>query len=149
MAQKFNLQTVLDLMQERADDATRELGRLLAAEKGEEEKLELLQQYRDEYSQRFRTAAQNGLSTREWHNYQVFIDRLDQAIEQQKKAVSTSKEHTAAGQGHWQEQNIKLKAFDTLSQRFHSREAQREAKQEQKIIDEFAARRRRVHEEEE
>ncbi|MCL2829792.1 MAG: flagellar export protein FliJ [Betaproteobacteria bacterium] len=142
MAQKFNLQIVLDLMQERADEATRELGRLIAAEKSEKEKLLLLQQYRDEYSQRFLAAARNGLSTREWRNYQDFLDRIDQAIEQQKKTVSTSKEDTVAGQDRWQEQNVKLKAFDTLSQRFHSQEAVREAKREQKITDEIAARRR-------
>ena len=49
----FALQAVLDLMQTRADDATRQLARLIAAERSAKEKLQMLQHYRDEYANRF------------------------------------------------------------------------------------------------
>lgn len=140
MTKPFALQTVLDLMQIRADEATRNLARLIANEKDAKAKLEMLQQYRDEYAARFRESAQRGLTQREWHNFQQFLNRLDEAIDVQRKAVATQVRNTAAGQVQWQQQRKKLKAFDTLSERHFAGETARELKREQKAQDEFAAR---------
>ncbi len=140
MTKPFSLQTVLDLMQIRTDDATRHLAQLIASEQDAKAKLEMLQHYRDEYATRFRESAQNGLSQREWQNFQQFLNRLDEAIDMQRKTVATQTRHTAAGQVAWQQQKKKLMAFDTLSDRHFARESAREMKREQKIQDEFAAR---------
>ena len=140
MPRPFSLQTVLELMQTRADDATQNLARLIASERDAKSKLELLQQYRDEYAARFQQAAQSGISPREWHNYREFLGRLDEAIDAQRKTVAQQARNTAAGQVHWQEQRTKLKAFDTLSDRHFAAENARELKREQKTQDEFAAR---------
>jgi flagellar FliJ protein len=140
MTQPFSLQTVLDLMQSRADEATRNLARLIANEKDAKAKLDLLLGYRDEYANRFNVAAQNGLTQREWQNFQHFLGRIDEAIEQQRKAVAVQVQNTAAGQLQWQQQRKKLKAIDTLSVRHFASENAREQKREQKLQDEFAAR---------
>ena len=140
MTKPFSLQTVLELMQLRADDATHSLARLIASERDAKSKLEMLQQYRDEYAIRFRQAAQNGLVQREWHNYQEFLSRLDEAIDTQLKTVALQEQHTAAGQTHWQQHRKKLMAFDTLSVRHYASESALELKREQKTQDEFAAR---------
>ena len=140
MTKPFALQTVLDLMQIRADEATRDLARLISIEKDAKAKLEMLQQYRDEYAARFRESAQKGLTQREWHNFQQFLNRLDEAIDLQRKTVTTQTRNTAAGQSQWQQQRKKLKAFDTLSDRHFASENAREMKKEQKVQDEFAAR---------
>ena len=140
MTKPFALQTVLDLMQIRADEATRDLARLISIEKDAKAKLEMLQQYRDEYAARFRESAQKGLTQREWHNFQQFLNRLDEAIDLQRKTVTTQTRNTAAGQSQWQQQRKKLKAFDTLSERHFASENARELKKEQKVQDEFAAR---------
>lgn len=140
MAKPFSLQTVLELMQTRADEATQQLARLIANERDARNKLAMLQQYRDEYATRFRQAAQNGLSPREWHNYQEFLNRLDEAIAAQSQTVTQQARNTANGQVHWQQQRKKLKAFDTLSERHQARENAREQRQDQKVQDEFALR---------
>lgn len=140
MTKPFALLPVLELMQTRADDATRQLAQLIATEQDAKSKLEMLQQYRDEYATRFRQAAANGLGQREWRNYQEFLDRLDVAIGQQNSAVLTQTRKTAAGQTHWQEQRTKLKAFDTLSERHNASELAREQRRDQKLQDEFATR---------
>ncbi len=140
MAKAFSLQTVLELMQVRADDATRQLAQLIANERNAKSKLDMLMQYRDEYATRFRQAAQNGITQREWHNYQEFLNRLDEAIEAQHQAVAQQTKNTAAGQAHWQQQRKKLKAIDTLSERHYASENVQEQKREQKMQDEFAAR---------
>lgn len=127
-------------MQVRADDATQSLARLIANERDAKTKLGLLQQYRDEYATRFQQAAQNGINPREWRNYQEFLNRLDEAIDAQRKTVAQQEQNTVAGQQHWQQQRTKLKAFDTLSERHFANENRQELKREQKTQDEFAAR---------
>lgn len=140
MPKPFPLQTILELMQSRADEATQNLARLIANERDAKAKLEMLQQYRDEYAARFQQAAQSGINQRDWHNYQQFLNRLDDAIDTQRNAVAAQAQKTVAGQLQWQQQRKKLKAFDTLSERHHSAENAREIKREQKMQDEFAIR---------
>jgi len=140
MPKPFPLQTILELMQTRTDEATRNLARLIASERDAKAKLEMLQQYRDEYATRFQKAAQSGINQREWQNYQQFLNRLDDAIDVQRNTVTTQTRLTEAGQLQWQQQRKKLKAFDTLSERHHAAENAREMKREQKMQDEFAIR---------
>ena len=140
MTRPFSLQAVLELMQTRTDEATQQLARLIANERDARNKLAMLQQYRDEYAARFRQAAQNGLTPREWHNYQEFLNRLDEAVSHQARTVTHQAQNTAAGQAHWQQQRRKLKAIDTLSARHHANEEAREQRRVQKTQDEFSAR---------
>ncbi|GHU37350.1 flagellar FliJ protein [Betaproteobacteria bacterium] len=144
MTKPFPLQTILELMQTRSDEATRELARLIANEKDAKNKLDLLQGYRDEYAERFREASQNGLTQLAWRNFQQFLGRIDEAIEVQRGIVATQVRNTAAGQVQWQKQRRKLKAFDTLSVRHFAGENARELKRDQKLQDEFAARPREL-----
>jgi flagellar FliJ protein len=142
MTKPFSLQAVLDLMQTRADEATRDLARLIAAEQDAQSKLDLLSQYREEYARRFQASAQAGISPLQWKNFQDFLNRLDEAIGQQQGVVAHSRNNTAAGQAHWQEQRLRLKAIDTLSVRHRSTELSLELRREQKLCDEFAGRKR-------
>lgn len=143
MTKPFSLQAVLDLMQSRADEATQKLARLIAAEQDAKAKLDLLSQYREEYARRFQATAQAGISPLQWRNFQDFLGRLDDAISQQQRVVTNSQHNTQAGQTHWQEQRVRLKAIDTLSVRHRTAELALEMRREQKLLDEFAARKRR------
>lgn len=140
MAQSFPLQTLLELMQSRTDEATRKLGQLISAEQSQRSRLQMLEQYRDEYAQRLRDATAEGITRLILRNYQDFLARIDEAIEQQRLAVLSSERSTQAGQAQWSDQNKKLKAIDTLSSRHDARERYRENKQEQKLLDEFSSR---------
>jgi len=140
MAQAFSLQPLLELMQTRTDDATRQLGKLIAAEQNAKSRLQMLEQYREEYAQKMRDASAQGITRMALHNYQDFLARIDQAISQQTQAVQQSQQSTAAGQNHWKEQNKRLKAIDTRSLRHDAKERWREGKLEQKIQDEYSSR---------
>ena len=140
MAQTFPLQTLLELMQNRTDEASRKLGQLITAEQSQRSRLQMLEQYRDEYAQRMREATAEGITRLILRNYQDFLARIDEAIEQQRQAVRNSELSTKAGQTEWRNQNTKLMAIDTLSSRHDARERYRENKQEQKILDEFSSR---------
>ena len=142
MPKPFSLQAVLDLMQNRSDEATQRLARLIASERDAQGKLRMLEEYRDDYSERFRKAVQGGLRQPEWRNYQEFLKRLDEAIDQQFQAVRQQQSQTASGQADWQQQRTRLQAFDALFERHRASEAKLEGRQEQKAQDEWAARRK-------
>ena len=139
MTEPFPLQTLLDLANNRMDDAARKLGELIASERAVEEKLSILMEYRAEYHARFVEAACNGIGLDAWRNFSAFLGRLDDAITQQQRVVSDSKQRTEQGQQAWVDQRNRVKAFDTLSQRHQSAQARKEAKQEQRLTDEHAA----------
>lgn len=140
MPQAFSLQPLLEIMQNRADEASRKLGQLIAAEQSQKSRLQMLEQYRQEYAQRMRDATTQGITRIALRNYQDFLARIDEAIAQQRIAVRDSEESTRTGQEDWKAQNKQLKAIDTLSQRHELRERYRENKQDQKLQDEFSTR---------
>ena len=149
MSKPFPLQAVLDLMQTRTDDAARELGKLIAQEQDAKARLCLLEDYRNEYGNRFRAAAQQGLSPLQWQNFQDFLGKLDEAIQHQQRLVDASADRTAAGQRSWLEQRNKVQAFDTLAQKHEAKERYAEGRQDQKRADEFSARKFRDAQDEE
>lgn len=140
MTQAFSLQPLLEVMQNRADEATRKLGQLIAAEQSQRSRLEMLEQYRNEYAQRMSDATAGGITRLMLLNYQAFLARIDEAITQQRRVVESSEQSTKAGQDQWQDHNKQLKAIDALSLRHDARERYRESKQEQKLQDEFSTR---------
>ena len=142
MAKPFSLQPLLDLMQTRTDEAARRLGQLLAAEQSNKSRLKLLEEYREEYNQRFRETSQAGMTPLAWRNFLDFLSRIDEAIDQQRQIVAGSERDTTIGKDQWREQHKKLKAIDTLSDRHEASERQLEGKREQKLLDEFSARKK-------
>lgn len=140
MANKFPLQSLLDLSQLRLDEAARKLGQLISGEQEAGRRLEVLIQYREEYQARFVTAAQSGLAPREWQNFRDFLGKLDDAVKLAGDMVAQSKQKTAAGQQEWLSKRGRVKAFDTLSQRHDARARLQASRREQKASDEFAAR---------
>lgn len=141
MARPFPLKTLLELARDASDEAGRKLGRLKAKWQEAEEKLQQLVGYREEYRNRLHATTQQGMQMAAWREYQSFMLKLDKAIEMQGDEVAKCKLRWEAGQREWIEEQRKLKAFDTLAQRHHSKEAAREAKVEQKEMDEFAGKR--------
>jgi flagellar FliJ protein len=148
MTNKFSLQPLLDLMQTRTDEATRQLGQLIAAEQSARNRLQMLEDYRAEYAVKLRDACQQGLTPLALRNYQDFLARIDEAISLQAQAVSHSEQNTASGQENWKEHNKRLKAIDTLSQRHDVREKLIDNKRQQKAQDEHTVRKYAVRSEE-
>jgi flagellar FliJ protein len=147
MTQAFSLQPLLEIMQTRTDEATRKLGHLIAAEQNQRSRLQMLEQYREEYAQRLREVTAEGVTRIILRNYQDFLVRIDEAIAQQRTAVEASERSTQAGKEHWQAQNKQLKAIDTLSLRHDARERYRENRLDQKLQDEYTSRKYSVKDE--
>lgn len=140
MTKRFHLESLQELSDLRLEQATKQLGQLIASERQDSQRLELIQQYRNEYQALFLEAAGKGLSPHAWHNYQKFLARLDEAVEQARTMTQMAKQRTAAGQKNWLDKRGKVKAFDTLAMRFQERIAYEASRHEQKLTDEHAAR---------
>ena len=140
MNRKFPLQQLQDLSGMRLDEAARTLGKLIAGEQEADQRLATLVQYREEYRQRLHEAANNGVNPRIWRNYQNFLARLDEAVDQAHAMLDDSRRQTALGQKNWLEQRGKAKAFDALAQRHRSRVQRADVLSEQKESDEHGAR---------
>lgn len=140
MATNFPLQTLLNLSQLHLDQATRELGELIAGEHQASTRYALLVRYRDEYHSRFLVAAENGLGLSEWSNYTRFIARIDDAIVTAAQSVAQTQQRTLAGQQDWMGKQGRVKAFNTLADRHQAVVAGEEQRAEQKASDEFGAR---------
>lgn len=138
MAQ-FPLQTLLDLTQQRFSDAERRLQQANALLQAEQQKLNVLQTYRREYEQKLLNAQQGGLSVTQWRDFQLFISKLDTAIDQQQTSVQHATDFAHSAREQWDEQRKKLKGFETLADQHRRAEDLRESRREQKQSDEFAA----------
>ncbi|HEY0294252.1 MAG TPA: flagellar export protein FliJ [Bordetella sp.] len=140
MPSQLPLETLIGLAREHADEAARSLGRLNRERQNAEHQLGMLQDYRHDYLVRLQQAMQTGMSTSDCHNYQRFISTLDDAINQQVAALDTLNVNHEKSRLHWQQQQRKLNAFDTLAQR-EARAAQVVAeRREQRASDEHSAR---------
>ena len=140
MPSHLPLDMLIDLAKDNADEAARALGRLNQERQHAEKQLTLLRDYRNDYLTRLQKTMISGMTASDCHNYQRFITTLDEAIGQQIAALDALNVNFEKSRLHWQQQQRKLNAFDTLAQR-EARAARVVAdRREQRASDEHAAR---------
>jgi len=141
MATSSALGTLIELATKETDEAAKRLGKCMAAAEDAEKKLQLLQQYREDYAARFQqnlTGA--GLSAMGYHNYQVFLGKLDLAVESQQHAVRDAHKRVEHERSVWQASERKRMSYGTLQSRADKAQLAKENKRDQKQMDEHAAR---------
>lgn len=117
-------------------------GESLRARQAAERQLQELQGYHKEYLVRFEKAINGGLTPARLREYQVFIDKLENAIRQQQDVLAEHSRHCEVDKRHWQGRYTKSKALDVVVERMRQEERQREEKREQAQTDERNQRRR-------
>jgi flagellar FliJ protein len=140
MPSQLPLNTLIGLAKDQTDEAARLLGTLHTERNNAERQLAMLHDYRSDYLQRLQQAMVSGMSAADCHNYQRFIATLDDAIEQQRAVLDKADAHLAQGKVRWQEERRKLNSFDALAQRQNREQARQDARQEQRLNDEYSAR---------
>ena len=138
MATSSSLKILLDLAQQRADAAAKELGRLSHHQQEAEKKLNLLLQYRHSYQAHFQAATENGAGHVEWTNFMAFMNKLDAAVTEQRQVVLYAQKKRSVGAEDFLVCQRKLKSYATLVQRQQAQENQKQMKHEQELQDEFA-----------
>lgn len=141
MATPSALDTLIELATKQTDEAAKRLGRAIRTTEEAEQKLQLLLQYRDDYMTRFQTSLQSGLSAAGYRNFQLFLDKLDEAIKGQQRVVQDTQRRVTKERDAWQDSERKRMSYDTLATRAQKVLQLKETRRDQKQTDEFAARR--------
>lgn len=134
------LQTLIELAENDVENAAKNLGRSIKARDAANEQLNLLHQYRADYVNRFQSNAQKGLNVTQFTNFQGFINKLDQALEGQKKILADTEYKIDIAKKNWQECEKKRLSYQTLVDRNAAAELKKENKRDQKQTDERAGR---------
>jgi flagellar FliJ protein len=140
MAQLSALDTLIELTTKQSDEAAKRLGKAVKAGDDAQQKLQLLMQYRDDYAARLRSSAATGLTASGYRNFQMFLDKLDDAIASQQRVVQDSQRRVSNERTAWQSSERKRLSYDTLATRAMNAQLLKQARREQKQTDEFAAR---------
>jgi flagellar FliJ protein len=134
------MQTLVNLAQTRQEAALKQLGDLLANSRSQEEKLALLQNYRNDYQARLASDARRGIAPQELANFKQFIGQLELAVLQQDDSLTRSLTQTENGRKRWQESLRALRSFEAILDRRARAARVADSRREQARDDEFASR---------
>jgi len=140
MATSSAINTLIELATSECDKAAQALGTAIRIADETQKKLDLLLHYRDDYASRFQANQAKGLTITGYRNFQIFLEKLDQAIVGQQQVVGEAQQRVAENQHTWQVAEHKRMSFGTLAERKRKEEQRKESRREQKQMDEFAAR---------
>lgn len=118
------------------------LGESLKQREAAMQRLDELRQYLAEYLERFARAVQNGLSSTQMLEYQVFINKLETAVAHQEKIVAQSQRNCDDSKADWRGRYTKSKAMENAIDRMHKAELKDQERREQSDSDERAQRKR-------
>ncbi|MEQ3514863.1 flagellar export protein FliJ [Pseudoalteromonas sp. BZB3] len=103
-----------------------------------QQKLQGLNDFRLEYSQQLHNRAKQGMSCESIKQYNSFINKIEEAINQQATTVRTAKQVEEQRRKLWLAQQAKTKAIAKLIEKKAIEKQTKENKAEQKMLDEFA-----------
>ncbi|RDH84690.1 MAG: flagellar export protein FliJ [endosymbiont of Galathealinum brachiosum] len=99
--------------------------------------LEQLIGYRSEYNS---NRVSSGLGAMQLKDYQLFLNKLNQSIEQARTNIQNKKQVCEQQKLNWLKTRSRSKALDAVIVKYQMQEAQIEARIEQKEQDEFSSR---------
>ncbi|MBL4711615.1 MAG: flagellar export protein FliJ, partial [Gammaproteobacteria bacterium] len=108
------LKPVANLAKQNERSAARLHGSVLNELKKQEERLEELIVYRDQYLASFNTAMSLGISSIQMQDYRLFIHRLNDAIQQQQQNVLNGQQNRDASKGSWMDKRNKSKMINKV-----------------------------------
>lgn len=140
MKHNATIEFLLEQAKTHYESQTKELG--IATQKRDKElqKLSMLQGFLQEYQDRLKQGSQNGIRISDLLNFQGFIAKLDDALDQQKNTVSMSERSLDRARAQWREANRKMKSFEILLERRRKAAELAQSRRDQREMDAFAAR---------
>lgn len=112
-----------------------------------EQKLTALERYRKEYEDGFAARAGSGLGVAAMRDYQAFLSRLGEALEQQRQLVEQARAAHQAVILVWREAAKRAHVVDTLAERWQVEESREESRRDQRDSDELSQQQRYLNRE--
>lgn len=104
----------------------------------------MLQQYQAEYAQQLHLATSKGMEATLYQNFRRFAQQLEQAVTGQDAQLQQLEKMVQAKREAWQAAQRKKKSYEVLIDRATHHAQKVQSKREQKLMDEFAGRAKRV-----
>lgn len=139
MQRETPLDTLINLAQEKVDEAGRALSELGEQRRNAQNQLSTLDTYRSDYTRRLQSTTEGGVSASNYHNFRHFIATLDEAISQQNTIIAQIDTRIEAGRRQWHDEKRRLSSYETLKARQVRQLQYREQRREQRASDEISA----------
>ncbi len=117
MKKTQRLRVVIELYQRQEKQALEQLGVCQQHYNSALAKLESLEQYRRDYEQRDLSQGGQNFSSQQFAEYRIFLDKLDQAINDQKNIIQQQKQAVMQQQQQWQQQHQKTESLKKLDEK--------------------------------
>lgn len=140
MTRSKRMRPILDIAETREKEAATVLGVAQQALEQQQQRLQDLEQYRQEYNAYVQQVGAQGVTASRLQDLYRFVNSLDSAVGQQTRMVEVARQHVAAKLRAWQDARGKHKALGKVIERLQDDEEKAVAKREQKETDEFAQR---------
>ncbi len=136
MTRSKRMQPVVHVTANRERDAAQRLGECQQRVQAAEKRLQELIQYREEYTQQF--ASGGSLNTARLQDYRIFLQRLNQAVDQQIQQLQLVEQECAGLRQRWLDLHMRVQALDKVVERYRGEERSDQDKREQKESDHHA-----------
>lgn len=142
MAASAALKMLFDLANEAVEVAMQNLAVANKALQESEQKGQMLAGYKQDYIAQYQQKLSQGVGKEQHLNYQQFLQNLQQVIDGQGDIVISARYERDKMQALLVEAQRKKMSYDVLIKRGDQKAALKALKQEQKLMDEFAMRRK-------
>ncbi len=138
-----------ELVQREEDEAAERMGACNRRQREAQEKLALLERFRDEYEERLRQALRDDASPELILNHRRFLARLDDALILQREELARCAQRLEEAHRAWQAVRTRRRAFEVLEARADAEALAQAQRLAQKMLDEHASQKhlRRAREE--
>ncbi|MER1941645.1 MULTISPECIES: flagellar export protein FliJ [unclassified Castellaniella] len=133
------LDVLINLAQEKLEDAGRALANLGTQRREAQNQLNTLDHYRSDYTRRLQDTTESGVTASNYHNFRHFITTLDEAISQQNRIIAQIDSRIDTGRQQWHHEKRQLNSYETLKARQTRQLQLREQRRDQRASDEAAA----------
>lgn len=140
MKRAKRLEPVNALMSETERECAQQLSLMQARLLEAEQRCQELRRYLGEYHSAFDQRARAGIGVSGMRDYQTFIARLGEAVQQQDSIVSQLRGDCERARAQWREAAAKKSAVGKVIERARAEESQVEARRQQRESDERAQR---------
>jgi flagellar FliJ protein len=115
--------------------AARSLGQSQGNLTQQQQRLEELLHFRQEYNQVFQQTGAQGMDGASLQSFQRFLLQLDQAIAQQRQTVAAAERDCDSKRNTWQDKHKTTRIYDKTIDRFVSQEQRTQARKDQREND--------------
>ena len=135
MRNSKKLHPVANLAKLNERSAAKQHGSDLREQQKQENQINELINYRNQYLKAFKTASESGLSAIQMQDYRIFLQRLDDAIQQQQQNVTNGRQNTQASQAKWKDTRDQSKKINKVVENRQQLENQQVEKREQRELE--------------